>query len=147
MKNLKNAKRKKSLSLVMAVCLCFSLAISLSACAEDPASIETGATQSSAETAQKENAEEKSSNAPEWKKFLTEYEKWADDYVALLKKYSDNPTDASLIAEYTKCMEMLSDWPDKVAKVQKDLANDPAALKEYTDTVTKIAEKLSKAVS
>ncbi|MGN0173998.1 MAG: DUF6591 domain-containing protein [Acutalibacteraceae bacterium] len=87
------------------------------------------------------NTKEKSS--VDWKEFLKEYEEWVDSYIELLKKYKDNPSDMSILSEYTEQMNKVSEWSEKAEKIEADLANNPDDLKEYLDTLSRIIKKLS----
>ena len=79
----------------------------------------------------------------EWKKFLKEYEAWVDDYIKLMKKYNANPSDTSLLSDYTDAMQKMVEWSEKADKVSDELANNPAALSEYMETLTRILGKLN----
>jgi hypothetical protein len=79
----------------------------------------------------------------EWKQFIKEYEEWVDDYVAIVKKYMANPTDISLLADYTEMMEDVSKWEADSAKVEKELANDPTASAEYSKEIARITLKMA----
>lgn len=39
---------------------------------------------------------------PDFKKAMDSYEKFFDEYVAIMKKYANNPTDMSILADYSK---------------------------------------------
>ena len=82
----------------------------------------------------------------EWKQFIKEYDEWVDDYIALLKKYNDNPTDMTILSDYTEMMSDLTEWSTKADEVTEELENSPKAAAEYAAELTKIAEKLADAV-
>ena len=77
----------------------------------------------------------------EWKEFLRQYEEWVDDYVELVKKYTNNPTDLSILSDYMESMQKMIEWSDQADKIESDLSGDD--LKEYLDTISRIIEKLS----
>jgi len=79
----------------------------------------------------------------EWKQFLKEYEEWVDSYVALVKKYKANSSDVTLLSEYTTMMQKLVVWSEKADKVETELKNNSAALKEYLATLARVVKKLS----
>lgn len=81
-----------------------------------------------------------------WKEFLKEYEEFVDNYIIIYKKYQANPTDATLLADYTELMQKLPEWEEKAADMQAELASNPEALKEYTETLAQIAQKLIEAL-
>lgn len=45
--------------------------------------------------------------------FLAEYEDFMDQYVEFMQKYSENPTDLTLLAEYSKMMKELEEFSEK----------------------------------
>lgn len=83
------------------------------------------------------------SSTTDWRTFLKDYEKWVNSYVDFMKKYSENPTDSSLIADYTDLMQQLTEWSEKADEVQKSLENDTEAQLEYAAELAKIAARIS----
>ncbi len=81
----------------------------------------------------------------EWKQFLKEYNEWVDDYIVLLKKYKANPTDATILSDYTEMMNDLTEWSARADKITKELESSPEAVAEYAVELAKIAEKLEAA--
>jgi len=95
-----------------------------------------------------ENEDEKDIEEPvvssvDWKEFLRLYEEWMDKYIELLEKYNANPTDLTILNDYLEMMIELAEWAEMAEQVEVDLANDPNALKEYLETLTRIILKLS----
>jgi len=101
-----------------------------------------------------EKIEDTTANTPEelnsipssnydWKQFLKDYEEWVDSYIILLNKYNENPLDMSILTEYLEQMQKLVEWSEKADQVEIDLANDPNAMKEYLETLSRIILKLS----
>lgn len=85
-----------------------------------------------------------SSESLDWKQFLKDYEAWVDSYVEFMKKYKNNPTDASLIAEYGKLLSETAEWAEKSQKYENQLKEMSASdLGEYTKSITRILEKIS----
>jgi hypothetical protein len=80
----------------------------------------------------------------DWRQFLKEYEEWADDYVEILKKYGENPSDPTFLSDYLESMEKLAEWSEKADKIETDLADDPKALNEYLEMLMRVMTKLSK---
>ncbi len=78
-----------------------------------------------------------------WRQFLIDYEEWVDEYVAFMKKYTENPNDLSLLADYSKFMGETVEWSQKVENVEVELENDPAALQEYLEVLSRITAKLA----
>ena len=82
----------------------------------------------------------------DWRQFLEEYEAWVDEYIELLKKYNDNPTDMSILADYTEMMSELAEWSSRTEEVSDELEKaSPAELAEYSAELARIASKLAQA--
>lgn len=82
---------------------------------------------------------EVSSYSGDCDQFLTDYEVFVVKYIDILKKYNNNPSDISILSEYTSIMTEVSQWDAKTA----DCVDDP-------NFVTKMAEiqmKISNAAS
>ena len=67
--------------------------------------------------------------------FLSGYEQFMDNYISILKKYKNNPTDASILSEYTSIMAEASEWSSKTS----DCATDPKFASKFTAIQLKIA--------
>ncbi|MBQ7128564.1 MAG: hypothetical protein IJO19_01070 [Clostridia bacterium] len=81
----------------------------------------------------------------EWKTFLKEYDEWADKYIELYKKYKANPADTSLLSEYTEVVQKATEWSKKSDKYLEELKSaSEEELEEYSNTISKIQEKLDK---
>ena len=79
----------------------------------------------------------------DWRQFLKEYELWIDDYISFMKKYTENPKDASLIADYAEFMSKLSEWGEKNKNIENSLKDaSPNDIREYYETLSKIIKKL-----
>ena len=95
----------------------------------------------------KNNDENKSSSQDvEWRKFLKEYEDWVDDYVAMMKKYKENPTDMSILSDYTEMVSEMADWTSKADEIELSIVDTNDAL-EYSSELLRIAGKLAKVVN
>lgn len=79
----------------------------------------------------------------EWKEWLEEYEAWVDNYIELSEKYAENPTDTTLMTEYLEALTEMVEWSEKADEVEMDLEDDPDALTEYLETLSRISQKLS----
>ncbi len=68
--------------------------------------------------------------------FIKDYSDFADSYIAILKKYKANPTDASILSEYTEVAQ-------KAMDMQRDASSctDPA----YASKLMQIANKIAQA--
>lgn len=85
--------------------------------------------------------EVKNDNAA-WREFLEDYEAWVDDYIAVLKKYKEDPTDLSILSDYSKMIAELANWPKRIEEVQESIM-DADDLAEYTKEILRIAGKLA----
>ncbi len=83
---------------------------------------------------------------PDLKAFLDSYEKYMDEYVEFMQKYSANPTDLTLLTEYADMMEKYSDFAEKIDKYDSDeMSTADAAY--YLEVTTRVSQKLLKAYS
>jgi hypothetical protein len=85
---------------------------------------------------QKEERPESSSSgddaAGDCEQFCSDYEAFADDYVAFMKKYKANPTDPSMMSEYSEMMSKAADMQESSKSCTAD---------------AKVAGRISKAVA
>lgn len=78
---------------------------------------------------------------PDLKAFLDSYEKFVDEYVDFMKKYMANPTDLSLLGEYTDMMTELSDFETKLDKYDSNnMSTEDAAY--YLEVTTRCTQKM-----
>ena len=78
------------------------------------------------------NVSSSSSGTGDCEQFCTDYEAFADEYVAFMKKYKANPTDLSIMSEYSEMVQKASDMQDHT----KDCMGD-----------SKVAARISKALA
>lgn len=71
--------------------------------------------------------------------FLKGYEKYMKDYIAIIKKYKNNPYDDSIVAEYNALLSEASDWTSKTA----DCAEDEEFAADFAEIQMKIANAAS----
>ena len=92
---------------------------------------------SSSQSSEEESEEETSSSSysGDCDRFLKNYEKFITDYIAILKKYKANPTDMSIMSDYTEMVSEATKWAD----FNEDCANDPSFIGKYTELQMKIA--------
>ncbi|MCO5269067.1 MAG: hypothetical protein M9897_09255 [Brumimicrobium sp.] len=81
-----------------------------------------------------------SSSGSDCDEFLKGYEKFMDKYIAIVKKQKNNPTDMSIMSEYSSMMSEASEWADKITD---DCANNPDFMAKYTKIQMKIANAAS----
>ena len=78
---------------------------------------------------------------PELKAFLDSYEAYVDEYVEFMKKYMANPTDLSLLGEYTDMMDKLADFETKLDKYDSNaMSTEDAAY--YPEVTTRCTQKM-----
>lgn len=78
----------------------------------------------------------------DWRQFLTDYEVWVDDYIALINKYKENPTDVSLLSDYTEMLGEMAEWAEDAENMELSIT-DTAEAAEYSQEVLRIAGKLA----
>lgn len=77
----------------------------------------------------------------DFKAAMDSYEKFFDEYVAIIKKYKANPTDLSILTDYATYMSQYADMIQKLEEWEsKDLNTAEAAY--YVDVQARIAKKL-----
>lgn len=78
-----------------------------------------------------------------WRQFLKDYEAWVETYVEFMEKYKVNPTDMSLISDYSKFVQQTAEWAEEAEKYQSDLENaSPEILGEYVETLGRITKRI-----
>ncbi len=89
---------------------------------------------------------EKSSSAAglgkEFKQAMDSYEKFMDEYVAIVKKYKANPTDTSILADYTKYMSKYAEMVKDFEKWESNGLNDAEAA-YYLEVQSRVLKKLA----
>lgn len=91
-------------------------------------------------------SDSESDDQTDWQLFLNDYESWVDRYIEVLKKYAANPTDMSILSEYTKMISELDEWQSRSEEVQQELDKaSPEELVQYSKELLRIASKISEA--
>jgi len=85
-----------------------------------------------------EKQKNNTNNNTDCKKFLKDYEEFMDDYIKILKKYKANPTDMTIMSDYTMILGKVDNW----ANYNKECENDPAFLRKYMEIQMKITTAL-----
>ena len=80
----------------------------------------------------------------EWKQFLKDYEAWVDEYIAIVKKQKDNPSDMSILSDYTEMLSEMTEWTERADEIELELEDTDEAL-EYSKELLRIAGKLAEA--
>lgn len=77
----------------------------------------------------------------DFKDAMDSYEKFIDEYVEFMKKYTNNPTDTGLLADYTKYLEKYNKFVSDFEKWEdKDLNKKEAEY--YLQVETRVSKKL-----
>jgi hypothetical protein len=85
-----------------------------------------------------------SSTNTEWKAFLVSYEEFVDDYVVLMKRMSNDPTNLSVAMDALSFASKSVDLAEKADQIEDDLTG--ADLVEYSATMTRILAKLASVI-
>lgn len=88
-----------------------------------------------------EGKKDNSSIDPDFKAAMDSYEQFFDEYVAIMKKYKENPMDMSVLADYTKYMGQYADMMQKFEKWESEDLN-AAETAYYIDVQARITKKL-----
>ena len=80
-------------------------------------------------------------SSSDWRKFLKDYEEFVDAYVAVLKKYTANPLDFSILGDYMDMMTAAEEWSDEYDAMSDEL-DDPKELAEFIKEWTRIYAKM-----
>ena len=78
---------------------------------------------------------------PEFKEAMDSYEEFYKEYCDVLKKYSNNPTDLSILTEYTKLMEQSVEMSEKFEAWDEGEMND-VELKYYLEVSGRVTQML-----
>ena len=79
---------------------------------------------------------------PEFKKAMDNYENFYDEYCAFMKKYKENPTDMSLLTEYTGMVERLGEM-NEAFKVWDDGSLNDTELEYYLEVTNRVLQKMA----
>ena len=135
---------KKILSLICSLALIFSLV----ACNTDNnIKQENLSNQNPQINGEASNISTESSSSAEWRQFLKEYEEWVDKYIVVYNKYKSNPTDLSILSDYTDMAAQLVEWSEKTENVQMELESASSEeLAEYSKELLRIAGKMTEII-
>ena len=64
--------------------------------------------------------------------------------INFMKKYKENPSDLTLLSEYSKMLTDMSEWAEKADKIELELSDTSESL-EFSAELLKIAAKLTEA--
>ena len=86
-----------------------------------------------------------SAEKAEWEKFIDDYNKWTDEYIEMVNKYKSNPTDASILSDYTEMASEAAQWAEEADKFTDELKDSPTDAAKFAEELLKISNKLAKA--
>jgi len=96
----------------------------------------SGSTEDNSTTTASSNNDDTENTSADCDKFMKDYEAFLNSYIKLLKKYKANPTDATILNEYTEAVEEASKMENNVS-----LCTDP----KYAIKLLELQTKLTKA--
>lgn len=82
---------------------------------------------------------DKTSSSDDCDELLSGYEKFMVDYIAVMKKYKNDPSDPSILSEYTSIMSESTEWTTKTADCAADI--------RFAAKFSKIQMKIANAAS
>ena len=94
-------------------------------------------TQSKMEQATDGSAQGDAASSEDCDEFLKDYEDFMDRYVEILKKYKSDPTDVSILSDYTTIISEASEWSTKTA----NCAADPKFAAKFAEIAAKITRE------
>lgn len=104
-------------------------------------------TEAIVETEEEEATQEETTAAaggmrPEFKEAMDAYEAFYDEYCDFMKKYQANPSDLSLLTEYSSMMTEAADMSEAFAQWDQDEMNSEE-LKYYLEVSSRVTKKLA----
>ncbi len=121
---------------------------------EEPESEDTEVEKPATESKDVESKEEKTNNestdpdnskdnelSSDFKEAMDSYENFINEYVDFMKKYSANPTDLSLLTDYSSYMSKYADFVASFEKWESEDLNT-AELAYYVDVQARVSKKL-----
>lgn len=78
---------------------------------------------------------------PEFKETMDSYEKFMNEYVDFMKKYSESDDTIGMLSEYSDMMEEYTTYVEKIDEIDEDELSE-ADLAYYLEVTTRVYEKL-----
>lgn len=78
---------------------------------------------------------------PDLKAFLDSYEEFVDKYCDIMHKYTENPTDLSILADYASIMQEYADFASKLETYDSDSMSTADAA-YYLEVTTRCSQKM-----
>lgn len=117
------------------------MSINITAPSTEESTTTTSAVTTSAPVTTQTSAVSNTGIDPDFKAAMDSYESFMNEYVAFMKKYYANPTDISLLAEYSDYMSRYSDFVRDFEKWENKELN-AAETAYYIDVQTRVNKKL-----
>lgn len=76
--------------------------------------------------------------------FLDDFEAWADEYIALVEEYKDDPSNTDLLSDLTAIAEKGTDLMARMAELEDNLVTEEQA-EEFKARAEAVQEKVEKA--
>ncbi|MBT5403202.1 MAG: hypothetical protein HOL28_07125 [Crocinitomicaceae bacterium] len=99
--------------------------------------VETETTDDAVETETTDEGDPDEGDSGEWDSLLDDYESFADDYIAALKKQKADPTDMSVMTDMAALAPKAAEWSTKMSEAGATLSAEQAG--RYTKIGNKIA--------
>ena len=96
-------------------------------------------------TSEEQEAASGAADNMDGRQFLADYEAWANSYIEMIEKYKEDPSNATILSEYTKMMQQAAEWAENADSYQSELEASPEALAEYCEMLTRIMERIAEA--
>ncbi len=84
----------------------------------------------------KSSDDTETSSSSDCEQFCSDYEEFANEYVLFMKKYKANPSDMTILSEYSEMTQKASEMQES----SKDCAADPVVAARVTKALSKIAK-------
>ncbi len=98
-------------------------------------------TTTSTETTSTKEETSKDELSKDFKEAMDSYEKFMNEYVSFMKKYKENPTDISLLSDYSTYMSKYADFVENFEKWETQEMN-AAETAYYIDVQARVSKKL-----
>ena len=82
--------------------------------------------------------------SPEFKAYMDNYEDFMDSYIELMQKYYDNPSDTSLLLQYSEFLGKYEDFAEKIDTFDES-SLPPADYAYYLLVTARVEKKLVEA--
>lgn len=120
---------KNNLLLILSVCLIFSLSSCGSGSEKSsPADAATSVGESGST----------STSGSSCDAFLEDYERFTTNYMDVLKRFAEDPTNSSMLNEINKYTQETETWASKWSSIATDCASDPAFTQKYVEITNRI---------